>query len=299
MVHFKELENIDLSNKTVLITGANTGLGFATARYFGLRGAHVILTSRSQEKGQNALAKIKSEFPQANLTLTLLDLADVVSIEACAATVHRLQFKIDILINNAGIMAVPYALTKAGYESQIGVNHLGHFRLTALLFDVLTDHARIVNISSMAHRQGTMNFDNFMYEQGHYSPYGAYSRSKLCNLMFTMALGDHLAAVGKTMIVVAAHPGVAKTGLFDTGKRSKVIQFFINLFLASVSTAEEGARPTIMAALDPQAISGNFYGPSKKELVKLDTPVKLALDKNIQAQLWSYSLAKTNVIYPF
>ncbi len=299
MIPFKELENIDISKKTILITGANAGLGFETARYFASQGASVILSSRSLEKGQAACELIKIEVPQAKLYLLQLDLADSKSIELFSKQVHDLNIKVDILINNAGIMAVPYALTKDGYESQIGVNHLGHFRLTALLFDLLSDQARIVNISSMAHRQGTANFNNFMYEKGKYSPFSAYSRSKLCNLLFTYALADRISANKLSIIIVSAHPGVAKTGLFDTGKRSKVIQFFINLFLASVSTAEKGARPTIMAALDPQAVSGNFYGPSKNDLVKLEDPKPLALDKKVQSDLWVYSLNKTNVSYPF
>lgn len=299
MIPFKELENIDVTNKTVLITGANAGLGFETARYFATHGATVILSSRSLEKGQAACELIQVEAPHAKLYLLQLDLADSKSIERFSSQVHELNVKIDILINNAGIMAVPYALTKDGYESQIGVNHLGHFRLTALLFDVLSDTARIVNISSMAHRQGSVNFNNFMYEKGKYSPFSAYSRSKLCNLLYTEALADHIQANGLSMSVVSAHPGVAKTGLFDTGKRSKVIQFFINLFLASVSTAEEGAQPSIMAALDPQAVNGNFYGPSKNDLVRLDTPIPLAKDKKAQSDLWTYSIEKTKVSYPF
>ena len=299
MIQFKELENIDVSHKTVLITGGNAGLGFETARYFATQGAYVILSSRSLDKGQAACELIQTEVPQARLCLLQLDLADSKSIEHFSTQVHELNLKIDILINNAGIMAVPYALTKDGYESQIGVNHLGHFRLNALVFDLLSDNARIVNVSSMAHRQGTVNFKNFMYEKGKYSPFGAYSRSKLCNLLYTYALSDHISANDLKMTVVSAHPGVAKTGLFDTGKRSKVVQFFINLFLASVSSAEEGARSTIMAALDPQAVSGNFYGPLRNGLIKLETPKPLALDKKAQSDLWSYSINKTKVTYPF
>ncbi len=299
MISFNALEQIDLSSKTVFITGANNGLGYETARYFAKHKAQVIMSSRSLERGKHAMAKIVEESPKAKLILVTLDLGDAKSIEACSTELHKMNLKIDILINNAGIMAVPYALTKDGYESQIGVNHLGHFRLTALIFDLLTEKARIVNLSSMAHRQGTVDFNNFMYENGKYNSFGSYSRSKLSNLLFTYGLADQLKASGKSIIVVSAHPGVAKTGLFDTGKRSKFIQFFINLFLASVSTAEEGARPSIMAALDPDAINGNFYGPSKKTIVKLDTPIPLALDKQVQTELWAYSLDKTKVNYPF
>lgn len=299
MINFNELKNLDLSHTKVVITGANNGLGFETARYFAINGAQVFMTSRSEDKGKAAVLKIKEETPNANVVLMSLDLASIKSIENFSLEMHKKKTKIDILINNAGIMAVPYALTEDGYESQIGVNHLGHFRLTALLWDVLSDKARIVNLSSMAHKQGSLNFKNFMYEKGGYSSFGSYSRSKLSNLVYTIALGRRVAFSGSHIVVVAAHPGVAKTGLFDTGKRSKFIQFFINLFLASVSSAEDGAKPTIMAALDPQAISGNFYGPDKKTMVKLDTPKKIALSKQAQDDLWAYSVDITKVTYPF
>ena len=299
MINFNELKNLDLSHTKVVITGANNGLGFETARYFAINGAQVFMTSRSEEKGKAAILKIKEETPNANVVLMSLDLASIKSIENFSLEMHKKKTKIDILINNAGIMAVPYALTEDGYESQIGVNHLGHFRLTALLWDLLSDKARIVNLSSMAHKQGSLNFKNFMYEKGGYSSFGSYSRSKLSNLVYTIALGRRVAFSGSHIVVVAAHPGVAKTGLFDTGKRSKFIQFFINLFLASVSSAEDGAKPTIMAALDPQAISGNFYGPDKKTMVKLDTPKKIALSKQAQDDLWAYSVDITKVTYPF
>jgi NAD(P)-dependent dehydrogenase (short-subunit alcohol dehydrogenase family) len=299
MIQFNDLKQIDLSHTKVLITGANNGLGFETARYFAKNGAQVFMTSRSEEKGKAAVLSIKEETPKANVILMSLDLASTKSIENFSSEMHKRKTKIDILINNAGIMAVPYALTEDGYESQIGVNHLGHFRLTSLLWDILSDKARIVNLSSMAHKQGTLNFKNFMYEHGGYSSFGSYSRSKLSNLVYTIALGRRVTFSGSHIVVVAAHPGVAKTGLFDTGKRSKVIQFFINLFLASVSSAEDGAKPTIMAALDPQAISGNFYGPNKKTMVKLDTPKKLALSKQAQDDLWAYSVDITKVTYPF
>jgi len=300
MITFNELQQIDLSTKTVLITGANNGLGYETSRYFAAQGATVLMTSRSKERGDKAVELIKTESPSAKLVLLPLDLGDSQSIEALSSVLHDMRVKIDILINNAGIMAVPYALTKDGYESQIGVNHLGHFRLTALILDLISEDGRIVNVSSMAHKTGTLNFNNFMYEKGGYNAFGSYSRSKLCNLLFTNALGDQLASVGKRIIVTTAHPGVAKTGLFDTGKRSKFYQFFINLYLRSVQTAEDGAKPTIMAALDPQALNGNFYGPSKvKGEVRLDTPIKSALIKENQERLWAYSLDKTKVTYPF
>lgn len=298
MISFKDLEKIDLSSKTVLITGANNGLGFETARYFGAHGAHVILTSRNVERGNKAVSAILAESPFAKLTLVSLDLGDSASIKALSDQLHSNKVKIDILINNAGIMATPYALTKDGYESQIGVNHLGHFRLTALILDLIAENGRIVNLSSGAHKAGTLNFSNFMFENGGYNAFVSYSRSKLCNLLFTFELGSRLKAAHSSIIVTACHPGVAKTGLFDTGKRPRYIQFFINLYLNSVSSAQDGAKPTIMAALDPSAQTGNYYGPAKvKGEVRLESPIKAALDKNNQEKLWAYSLEKTGVSY--
>jgi len=299
MIEFKKLENIDLSNKTVLITGANNGLGYETSRYFAQHGARVLMTSRSLERGTKAMSQLMSEFPNAHLQLFSLDLGDSKSIDALATDLHMQHLNIDILINNAGIMAVPYALTKDGFESQIGVNHLGHFRLTGLLLDLIKDDGRIVNISSGAHKAGTLNFENFMYEKGKYSAFGSYSRSKLCNLLFTFELANQLEQSNRNITVVAAHPGVAKTSLFDHN-RNKFMQFFINLYLKNVSTAEEGAKPSIMAALDPQAQNRDYYGPAKvKGEVQLEKPIPEVFKKENQKQLWTYSEDKTQVHYSF
>jgi NAD(P)-dependent dehydrogenase (short-subunit alcohol dehydrogenase family) len=300
MIAFKKLEDIDLSHKTVLITGANNGLGYETARYFAQHGAQVLMTSRSLERGEKAMNQLMSEFPYARLELLSLDLGDSKSIDALATDLHVKNLYIDILINNAGIMAVPYALTKDGYESQIGVNHLGHFRLTGLVLDLIKESGRIVNLSSMAHKAGTLNFQNFMYEKGKYSAFGSYSRSKLCNLLFTFELANQLEQTNRNIMVVASHPGVAKTGLFDPNKRSKFWQFFINLYLNNVSTAEDGAKPIIMAALDPQAQNRDYYGPSKvKGEVQLEKAIPAVFKKENQRELWTYSEDKTQIRYSF
>jgi NAD(P)-dependent dehydrogenase (short-subunit alcohol dehydrogenase family) len=229
----------------------------------------------------------------------LLDLADSASINAFSDRIHQLYPTIDILINNAGIMAVPYAQTKDGYESQVGVNHLGHFRLTALLLDRLSDNARIINVSSNAHRQGKIDFDNFLFEKGEYTPFGAYARSKLSNLLFTQSLGQALKASGKSILVVAAHPGVARTGLFDRKNDSKFVQFLIKTFMGLVPSAEAGARPLIMAALDPEAVNGNYYGPAKGGNVKLDNPIPVVFDPEVRSKLWAISEKLTGITYPF
>ncbi len=228
-----------------------------------------------------------------------MDLADSTSIIAFAKRIHAHYPLIDVLINNAGIMAVPYAQTKDGYESQVGVNHLGHFRLTALLLDRLSDNARIVNVSSNAHRQGKIDVENFLYEKGGYTPFGAYARSKLCNLCFTESLGQALKGAGKSILVVSAHPGVARTGLFDRKNDSRFVQFLIKTFMGLVPSAEDGARPLIMAALDPEAVNGNYYGPGKKGNVKLDHPISIVFDPEVRSKLWAISEKLTGVTYSF
>lgn len=299
MIPFKQLETMDCSTKTVLITGANSGLGFEAGRFFAQRKAHLIFCARSLEKGQNAVARILQEVPDAKLSLERLDLADSASIDAFATRVHQNYPPIDILLNNAGIMAVPYALTKDGFESQIGTNHLGHFRLTARLLDHLSSSARIVNVASNAHRQGRIDFENYLYEHGKYTPFSAYARSKLSNLLFTQSLGEGLKHSGSQITVVAAHPGVARTGLFDRQHDPKIIQWLIKTFMGLVPDAKAGARPLIMAALDPNAVNGSYYGPGKAGEVRLDQPIKVTFDPIVQARLWELSLRLTGLSYPW
>lgn len=299
MIPFQTLNSVDLSSSTILITGANSGLGYEASRFFAKRGAHVILCSRSNEKGHNAKSRILAQSPQAKISVELLDLADSASINALAQRVRENYPQIDILINNAGIMAVPYAQTQDGYESQVGVNHLGHFRLTALLLERLSDKARIINVSSNAHRQGKIDFDNFLFEKGGYTPFGAYARSKLSNLLFTQSLGKALKTSGKAILVVAAHPGVARTGLFDRKNDAKIVQFLIKTFMGLVPTAEAGARPLIMAALDPEAVNGNYYGPAKGGNVSLHKPIPIVFDAEVQSKLWEISEKLTGVTYSF
>jgi len=301
MIPFKSLESVNLENKTVLITGASSGLGFEEAKFFAGRGAHVIMASRNLKKGNEALEEIKAIYPKSSLRMVKLDLSDSSSILDFSTEIHASTAGIDFLINNAGIMAVPFELTKDGYESQIGVNYLGHFRLTAYLFDLLNQNARIVNLSSVAHKSGKLDFDNFMYEKGGYSPFASYSRSKLADLMFTFALMDHMPISTKNITVVSAHPGVASTGLFTGRNQSALFKIFAGTFARFSLPASDGAKPVIMACLDPEAISGNFYGPQRTKngvQVKLDQPIPLALNKQAQESLWKYSVAKTAAIFP-
>ena len=300
MIFFDALEKIDPANKTVMITGANSGLGYEVARYFAKANAHVLLCSRSLEKGQQAKSKILQEYSDSNVTVHTLDLADRSSIDTFVDHLQQQQVKIDFLINNAGIMATPYALTKDGYESQIGVNHLGHFILTAKLFELLNKHARIVNVSSMAYQQGTMDKQNFMFEHGHYSPFRSYARSKLANILFTFALARRLENNHKEIVVVAAHPGVARTSLFD--RKASMFTKFLKLFEGILPTAEMGAKAILAAALDKQAKPATFYGPiqSKKyqgNKIRLEQVNQIADNIENQEACWSISSSLTN--HPF
>lgn len=261
----------DLTDKVVVITGANSGLGYEASKVFAAHGANVIMACRSQERGQQALESIILDLEEdhvyvnSNIKVMELDLSDLKSIENFAHAFKSKYNKLDILMNNAGIMATPYSLTKDGFESQFGTNHLGHFVLTAKLFDVIkkTKNARIVNLSSNAHKSGTMEFYNLQYKDGSgYSPFKAYSRSKLANLMFTYEMQRRINASIYDVKVIAAHPGTANTGLFkhlNGSKWADKLDWVLNLFMQS---AFDGALPGVRAATDEHALGGEYYGPS-------------------------------------
>lgn len=261
----------DLSNKVVVITGANSGLGYETTKVFLERGAEVIMACRSLERGNNALDSILSEleennvFIKNNVEVMELDLSDLTSVKQFVSNFKENYASLDILMNNAGIMATPYGLTKDGFESQFGTNHLGHFALTAGLFDVIkqTPNARIVNISSLAHKAGTMDFYNLQFEDGEgYTPFKSYSRSKLANLMFTYEMQRRINASIYDVKVLAAHPGGANTNLASHMGSSKLGEKFEWIMTKVIQTAYDGALPGIRAATDEHALGGEYYGPS-------------------------------------
>lgn len=206
----------DLSGKQVVITGANSGLGFETAIVLSTKGANVIIACCAVTKGEDAVREIRKDCPGALLNVAELDLADLNSVKAFAEKYKEEHKKLDILINNAGIMMPPFGLTKDGFESQMGINHLGHFVLTALLADIIknTSRSRVVNVSSLAHRQGEMDFTNLLFDKGKgYSPTKAYGRTKLANLLFTFELQRYFEQAGVDSMAVAAHPGFSITNL--------------------------------------------------------------------------------------
>ena len=266
------LKNIpDLSGKTILVTGGNSGLGFEAVKAFAGKGAHVILACRSTIKGNDAVIKIKEMHPKADILVKELDLADLKSVTDFAASFKKENKQLDVLLNNAGIMMVPYGLTKDGFEKQIGTNHLGHFALTGLLLDLLkaTPKSRVVNVSSMAHKSGVMDTDNLLYENGKdYSPIKAYGRSKLANLLFTYELQRFFEKNKIDTIAVAAHPGVSDTNLFVHAAPKWLMNLLRPLFLFMIQPASMGALPEIRAAVDADVKGSQYYGPDGKREIK-------------------------------
>jgi len=254
----------DLTGKVIIVTGANSGIGFEAAKEFARKGAETILACRSMDKGQAALNEILAEIPDAPAEVMPMDLASLVSVNQFVDDFKAKYDRLDVLVNNAGIMMVPYATTEDGFESQFGINHLGHFALTASLIDLLlkTPGSRVVNISSTGHRIGNMDFDNLMYEGGNgYSPAGAYGRSKLANLLFTNELQRRFEASGVDAIAVAAHPGGSNTNLASHLEDRWYYKLASPLLEQMMQSAAMGALPTLRAAVDPNAEGGDYYGP--------------------------------------
>jgi NAD(P)-dependent dehydrogenase (short-subunit alcohol dehydrogenase family) len=265
-----------MSNKRVLITGANSGIGYHTALKLARKGAHVLLACRDRQRGEAALARLHAESPGIHVELIVLDLASLESVRSVAAAELAQHRPLHLLINNAGVMAPPKRLeTSDGFELQFGTNVLGHFALTALLLPALQQAAneqptssfarpRIVNIASIAHKRGQLNFDDLQSVRS-YSPMGAYQQSKLANLLFTFELDRRLRAANSPIMSVAAHPGVAQTNLFQSGDYSaveKTLRNFVGHAIGILlNTDSEGALPTLYAATSANAKDGGYYGP--------------------------------------
>ncbi|MFH2020255.1 MAG: oxidoreductase [archaeon] len=286
----------DLTEKTIIVTGGNSGLGFEAVKAFSGKGADVILACRDIEKGESAKKNILKIYPDAKINVSILDLADLKSVHEFA---DGFKGKIDVLLNNAGIMMCPYEKTKDGFESQLGVNHLGHFALTGLLLHKLKKNSRIVNVSSMAHRFGNMDFDDLMFEKG-YSPQKAYGRSKLANLLFTYELKRRFDLKGIDIIPVAAHPGGSKSNLGRHLEKNLIIRILKPIVypLFAQDTAI-GALPEIRASVDPDVKSGEYYGPGGfKEMRGYPILVEsnaASHNKNDAKRLWEVSERLTGV----
>jgi NAD(P)-dependent dehydrogenase (short-subunit alcohol dehydrogenase family) len=259
-------ENIpDLSGKVIIVTGGNSGLGFESVKVFTAKGAEVILASRSGEKGEKAKAEILQQHPEGNIKVAELDLADLDSVRRFSKNFQQNHNRLDVLLNNAGIMTTPYFKTKDGFEGQMGTNHLGHFALTGLLLPVLknTPKSRVVNVSSMAHKQGKMDFSNLLFDNGKgYSPMKSYGRSKLSNLLFSYELQRFFESNKIDSISAVAHPGVSQTELFRYLDKKWYFKLVRPLFNALFQDGKMGALPQIRASVDPHVKGGEFYGPN-------------------------------------
>lgn len=279
--------------RIALITGANAGLGLETAKWFALKEIKVVMACRNLKKGEEARQIILQDIPTAELEVMELDLSSLESIRSFSGKFLSKYDQLDLLVNNAGIMVPPLMRTKEGFEIQFGVNHLGHFLLTNLLMPVITktNNSRVVVLSSGAHRSGKINFNDLNWEKD-YSKFGAYSQSKLANLMFALDLNQKLESSNHSTIAVAAHPGVARTSL---GRHfNKIIYFLmLPLFYLITHSAKKGALPTVMAALDPDVKGGEYFGPQgRREMKGPPGRAEIAdqtLDQEVRNKLWTVS----------
>ena len=294
----------DLTGKVMIVTGANSGIGYEAAREFARKGAQTILACRSMDKAQLALDRIQIEIPDAQAEIMQLDLASLESVRQFAEAFKAKYDRLDVLLNNAGIMMVPYGETKDGFERQFGTNHLGHFALTGLLIDLLseTPGSRVVNVSSNGHRIGKMNFDNLMYEGGkNYSSTGAYGRSKLANLLFTYELQRRFEDQELGAIAVAAHPGTSDTNLGVHLEERRAFKVMRSIFDQMGQSAAMGALPSIRAAVDPNVTGGQYYGPRGTMEMKgypvLVPSNKASHDLADAQRLWDVSEELTGVTF--
>ncbi|ABG96678.1 MULTISPECIES: oxidoreductase [Rhodococcus] len=282
---------VDQSGRTFVVTGANSGLGEVAARALGKAGAHVVLACRNTHKGEVVARSIGD-----NAEVRRLDLSDLASVREFAAGVES----VDVLVNNAGVMAVPQRTTADGFEMQIGTNHLGHFALTGLLLDKITD--RVATMSSAAHQAGTIHLDDLNWERRKYNRWSAYGQSKLANLLFTYELQRRLSAAGSPVKAVAAHPGYASTNLqaHTESVQDKLMAVGNRIFAQS---AEMGALPMLYAATAPDVIGGSYIGPDglfeQRGHPKVVGSNKKSRDEHTAGALWSLSEDLTGVEFTF
>jgi NAD(P)-dependent dehydrogenase (short-subunit alcohol dehydrogenase family) len=292
-----EADMPDQSGRVALVTGANSGIGYEAAAALARHGATVILACRNTETAQSAAQRMGGA-----TDVEKLDLSSLSSVQEFADRVRSTYPKLDLLINNAGVMWTPRSTTQDGYEMQFGTNHLGHFALTGRLLDLLlpVEGSRVVTISSYGHKTGRIHFDDLQLERK-YGRHRAYAQSKLANLMFTYELQRRLAAAGSKTIAVAAHPGTAHTEL--TRNSPGPLHALNKAFGRVVAqTAAMGALPTLRAATDPGVEGGEYYGPSgigeQHGPPKLVKSTKRSYDESAQRQLWEVSEKLTGVTFP-
>lgn len=288
---------MNLSGKTAIVTGSNTGIGYETALDLYQKGAKVYLACRNDEKALNALERMKAQGGAGELVYGHLDLASLSSVKEFSENILGEESRLDLLVNNAGIMIPPPSKTKDGFEIQFGVNFLGHFALTGHLFELLeaTKGSRVVTLSSIAHRGASIDFGNFRLEK-EYNRWREYGQSKLADIIFALELEKRLRNNGYQTMSLAAHPGFSETDLQ---------KYMDKDMLASLDlmTAKEGAQPTLAACLREDAKGGQYWGPDgpneqngKPAVAKIDAA---ALDENLNAKLWHWAKETTKVNFPF
>lgn len=291
----------DQTGRRVVITGANSGIGFEAAKELARKGAEVVMACRSKERGEGAAEEIRDDVGDADLVVEELDLASLDSVRSFAERMND-EEEIDVLIDNAGIMAIPRKETEDGFETQFGVNHLGHFALTGLLLDRVADDGRIVTVSSGMHERGEMDFEDLHWEET-YDKWDAYGQSKLANVLFAYELDRRLKEAGSDVRSMAVHPGYADTNLQRRGpemegsKVRKALMTVANKVFAQ--SAEAGALPTLYAATSPDAEGGEYYGPggvmNMRGTPERQKSSRESRDEDDARRLWEVSESLTGV----
>ncbi len=297
---------LDQTGKVIVITGANSGLGLESTRLLASKGATVVMGCRNTQKGGEAAASVRAKLPKASLEVMAIDLSSLESIAAFSQALAQRYPRVDVLMNNAGVMALPYLKTAERFEMQFGTNHLGHYALTAQVLPLLeaAPAGRVVSVSSVAHRMGKINFDDLNGEKS-YSKWPAYGQSKLANLLFTYELERWLRKHGKRSIAVVAHPGYSDTNLQGVGPKMESSSFgaFImklgGVLLAQ--SAEMGALPQIYAAIHPELTGGQYVGPDglmeMSGFPRVVSSNAASRDEAVAARLWQVSEQLTKVAF--
>ncbi len=288
----------DLKGRIAIVTGANTGIGYVTALELARHGAHVVAAARSEERGRAAVERMRAENLAGTVDFAQLDLADLASVKAFVADFAAEHDRLDLLINNAGVMMPPERrVTKDGHELQIGTNHFGHFALTGLLFPLIlaTPGARVVTVSSMAHRGGSIDFDDLHSERKRYERMATYGQSKLANLLFARELDRRLRKLGADAASLAAHPGWTATDL----QRHTLTARILNPIFSQ--RPAQGALPTLYAATSPDADGGDYIGPDGWAEMR-GHPVKVgsnaeSRDQDVAERLWKVSEEATGIVF--
>ncbi|KXX69522.1 oxidoreductase [Flammeovirga sp. SJP92] len=304
-MNIQDIKNLpSQKGRIAIVTGANIGLGLETSRLFALKDIKVILACRNMQKAESAIQEIKKTAPDADLLAMSLDLSDLQSVRSFAQAYTEQFDRLDLLINNAGIMVPPFTKTKDGFESQMGVNYFAHFLLTGLLLPLLekTQGSRVVALGSMAHKNGKMDFDNLNAEKG-YSKMGAYSMSKLSCIMFAYELQRRLTAHNYQVKSVVAHPGGSMTNLMQHIPGFMVF-LMENLFSGMFNTAQMGALPTVYAALGEDIEGGDYTGPDGFKEIKGKNAIKVPSTdyshrEDLSKLLWDASERLTLFNYSF